>query len=246
MYDFYSLGPKEYYISRDTNHIADYEDNYWTGITDPDGCQRNQVVERGQHLGDIKQELEFINSLSPGRLLDIGCGLGFLLSGVNAGWLKMGVEISSFATKHARKWGQIFEGDLECARFPNDHFDLVVMHHVIEHIENPTKIIKEVYRILKCGGSLIVGTPDFDSGCARRFGANYRLLHDQTHISLFSSDSMHRFLRDHHFHIDKVEYPFFETRFFAKEMLLRLFNTDHVSPPFYGNFMTFYCHKRND
>jgi hypothetical protein len=100
-----------------------------------------------------------------------------------------------------------------------------------------------VRRIIKRGGILLLATPDFDSGCARRFGENYRMLHDQSHISLFTNDSMHRFLRDHGFVIDRVEYPFFETRYFTPENLMRLFDTSKMSPPFYGNWMTFYCHK---
>jgi hypothetical protein len=57
---------------------------------------------------------------------------------------------------------------------------------------------------------------------------------------------MHRFLRDHGFIIDRVEYPYFETRYFTQENLMRLFDTDRISPPFYGNFMTFYCRKPCD
>ncbi len=51
---------------------------------------------------------------------------------------------------------------------------------------------------------------------------------------------MHRCLRDNGFHIDQVEYPYFETQWFNKENLLRMLDTDGISPPFYGNFMTFY------
>ncbi|MCH7577804.1 MAG: MMPL family transporter [Chloroflexi bacterium] len=45
------------------------------------------------------------------------------------------------------------------------------------------------------------------------------------------------------FIIDRVEYPFFETRHFTEENLLRMMDTSKMSPPFVGNFMTFYCHK---
>ena len=76
---------------------------------------------------------------------------------------------------------------------------------------------------------------------ANRFGADYRLLRDPTHISLFSNDSMHRFLRAHGFHIDAVDYPFFETRHFTADNLVQMLDRDDVSPPFYGSFMTFYC-----
>jgi hypothetical protein len=90
---------------------------------------------------------------------------------------------------------------------------------------------------------LIVGTPNFDSACARRFGERYRLLHDQTHISLFSRESLDRFLWDHGFFVERVEFPYFETRYFTTENFERLKDKDGVSPPFYGNIMTFYCRK---
>jgi len=169
--------------------------------------------------------------------------LGFLLSGVRPEWERHGVEVSRFGAEQARQWGEIFMGTIEQAGYPDAFFDLGVMHHVIEHIDDPERTIVEVKRILKPGGHLVLGSPDFDSGCARRFGENYRLLHDGTHVSLFTNESMHRFLRDYGFVIDRVEYPFFETRYFTEENLMRLFDTSAISPSFYGNFMTFYCRK---
>ena len=174
-------------------------------------------------------------------MLDVGCGLGWLLSAVDDAWEKHGLEVSAFAAAKARHHSQIFVGPLLEAPYRANQFDLLVMHHVIEHMADPVTNLEFGCRILKPGGHLILSTPDFDSGCARRFGANYRLLHDRTHISLFSNDSMHRFLRDHGFQILRVDYPFFETRHFTEESLLRLFDPKKISPPFYGNFMTFYC-----
>lgn len=246
MVNFYSLGPNEYYIRQETIKNADYEEAYWGIIVDPDGNVRNRMEEREYHLENVKQEVEFINSLSPGRVLDIGCGAGFLLSGINDKWEKFGVEVSHFAAEYAKKEGKIYVGELQDAHFPNEFFDLIVMHHVIEHIKDPISIIVEVHRILKKSGILLLGTPDFDSGCARRFKGKYRLLYDSTHTSLFSNDSMHRFLRDHNFIIDRVEYPFFDTRYFTIENLMRLFDISKISPPFYGSFMTFYCHKPDE
>ena len=145
-------------------------------IVDPDGNVRNRLQEREQYLDDIKQELSFLNSLPPGRILDIGCGLGWLLSALKPGWERHGVEVSRFAAEHASQWGKIFVGELAEAKYPDEYFDVVVMYHVIEHMEDPVGAILEVRRILKLGGTLLLGTPDFDSGCARRFDENYRLL----------------------------------------------------------------------
>ena len=236
------LGNK-YYLKRKPQREINFEESYWGTVKDPDGIVRDRSTEREKFLANVTQELDFINALPIGRVLDMGCGMGFFLSGIRKGWKKHGVEISSYAADYAKHWGEIFVGALHQATFPDGYFDLIVMHHVIEHIETPEDTLIETHRILAENGHLIMATPDFDSGCARHFGDNYRLLHDNTHISLFTNESMHRFLRDHDFIIDRVEYPFFDTPYFTKENLLRLFDTTKISPPFYGSFMTFYCHK---
>ncbi len=233
----------EYFTRRAMPQGASYEKEYWGVVVDPDGNVRDRRLECVRYLEDIQEEMDFINALPPGRLLDVGCGLGFLLSGLKAGWDRHGVEVSAFAAEHARAHGHIHLGPIEEAGYADEHFDVVVIHHVIEHLEDPIGMLKELRRVLKPDGWLILGTPDFDSGAARRFGEKYRLLHDVTHISLFSNDSMHRFVRDHGFRIEHVGYPYFETRHFNRESLLSLFDTDQISPPFYGNFMTFYCRK---
>lgn len=235
---------KEYYIHLSVeSNVPDYEQNYWGVITDPDGKSRKRNEEREQHLSDLDYIISFIKKQTSGYLLEVGCGIGHFLYGLYqiGNWKIFGSEISNYAAERASKYGKIFVGELYDGPYKESMFDIVIMHHVIEHMPDPVRNIKFVKKILKPGGTLILGTPDFDSACARRFGKNYRLLEDKTHTSLFSNDSMHRFLRDYGFDIDQVVYPFFETRFFTKENLIRLFNTDLISPPFCGNFMTFFA-----
>jgi SAM-dependent methyltransferase len=229
-----------YYASIPAREVS-YEEGYWGVIVDPDGKRRDRAAERDQHLSDLATELSYISELPGGRVLDIGCGLGFLLSALDQRWERYGIEVSAYAAERARSYGEIFTGPLLDCPFVEGSFDLVVMYHVIEHMDAPEANMIKLRKLLKPGGKLILGTPDFDSGCARRFGLNYRLLHDPTHVSLFSADSMHRFLRDHRFKIERVDFPYFGTRHFNSESLRRLFETDRISPPFYGNFMTFYC-----
>ena len=225
---------------------SSYEEDYWGEVVDPDGNRRNRTAERDIHLADIAAELSYIAGLTAGRVLDVGCGLGWLLSALRDDWQKFGIELSAFAGGRARDNGEIFHGPLLDCPFPVGSFDLVVMHHVIEHMTDPEANVRKAWELLKPGGKLVLGTPDFDSGCARRFGRRFRLLNDPTHVSLFSNDSMHRFLRDHGFFITMVDYPFFGTRHFTRENLHRLSEVDRVSPPFYGNFMTFYCARLDD
>lgn len=232
-----------YFIRRDPVRPPDYEGAYWGVITDPDGRTRDRAREREQHLDDIRQELAFLHALPGGRLLDVGCGLGFLLSALDARWERHGVEVSRYAGERAAEHARVHVGTLERAAYPAEHFDCVVLHHVIEHVDDPVSLIREARRVMRPGGWLVLGTPDFDCAAARRFGPRFRLLHDPTHVSLFTNESMHRFLRDHGFEIRRVEYPFFETRHFTRENLERLFDTAATSPAFYGSFMTFYARR---
>lgn len=233
-----------YYASIPADPLAGFEEGYWHEVVDPDGARRDRLTERELVLADLGAELAYVDALPRGALLDAGCGLGWFLSALDPAWERHGLELSSFAAEHARAFGDVREARLEACPFEDDSFDVVFCHHVIEHVPHPPSALAELRRVLRPGGTLVLGTPDFDSGAARRYGARYRLLHDPTHVSLFSSDSMHRFLRDHGFHITRVDYPFFETRHFTEATLLRLLDASTTSPAFYGNFMTFYCTLR--
>lgn len=234
----------DYYKIREVREKQDFETAYWGNkIVDPDGKERNRSLEREMYLDDIKSELHYINSLKCGKILDVGCGLGFLLSGVNNNFDKYGVEVSALACETAKNYCKIFNGLLEDAHFENEQFDVVVLYHVIEHVESPENLITEIKRVLKKGGTLIIGTPNFDCFVAKKFKDNFRLLNDKTHIRLFSDKSMKKFLIDYGFTVKKVHFPFFRTRHFTLRNLIRIFDTTKISPPFYGNVMTFYCEK---
>lgn len=239
---------KKYYFKLNRSSNYKFSENYWGLIKDPDGKKRNRlsVLEKNNHVKDTKYISKFINAYFRNKnFLDIGCGLGYFLSSIKSEKKYLyGTELDDFAVKKASKYGKIFKGKLKKINFKKNFFDVILMHHVIEHLKKPEDDIVIIKKILKKNGFLIIATPDFDSGAARLFKNKYRLLNDKTHVSLFSNDSMHRFLRDNNFEILKVEYPFFDTRFFSKKNLINLLNKKiKVSPPFYGNYMTFFCKK---
>tara|TARA_B100000780_G_scaffold261631_1_gene214203 strand:- start:31291 stop:32061 length:771 start_codon:yes stop_codon:yes gene_type:complete len=232
-----------YYISIPAVH-TEYEEAYHEVAIDPDGKTRYLLEEREHSLKGIPEIIRWVDSKIGGKILDIGCGPGWFLSSLSSKWDRHGIEVSSFASNVASKYGEIHNGLLET--FDEKGFDVIVMNHVIEHIADPIPTLKKIKGMLNPNGIFIIGTPDFDSAAARRYGDEFRLLDDPTHVSLFSLDSMHRCLRDIGFHIDDVEFPYFDTPWFNEENLLKMLKSEGISPPFYGSNMTFLCSVKQD
>jgi hypothetical protein len=71
---------------------------------------RNRADDKEGKLNDLKSELTHLNGLRASNFLDVGCGLGFALSGLNAQWDRYGLEFSKHAAKPASKWAEVFVG----------------------------------------------------------------------------------------------------------------------------------------
>lgn len=223
--------------------------DYWNRKPDPDGNVRDIESERAARMEDVRYIADWLNALTPGRILDVGCGLGELLEQIDGRHEAFGIDGSGRSVEicRARTRASILQNDLAGAAFPEGHFDAVVTHHVIEHVDEPVGLIREVRRILKPGGRFVVGTPDFSCAAARRFGDRFRLLHDATHVSLFTEDSLLRLLRDEGFTVEATEKPFFGTRFATAEAFVKMATGEgDVSPPFYGSFLTVFARKKAD
>jgi SAM-dependent methyltransferase len=218
---------------------SDHED-FWHPQADPDGKVRDRTsdAERRQYLEDIAEEVDFVNALVPQNVLDFGAGLGWFLSAIECPH-KMAVEICPQATRYLENSGITVWESL--AHVPTNSADTVIAYHVFEHLTDPIAAIAHIHRILQKPGWLILGTPDFHSPCAVRFGKRYRLLHP-THCSLFTLESMSRFLRDNAFEVYDIRFPF-PSRYATAETFLRWNDTQGVSPPWPGNFVTFYARR---
>ena len=232
----------DYYVSIKRKKI----NKYWYKKKDPDGNVRDRIKnfkeEKKRFIKNNKDLLDLIKSLNFKSLCDVGCGPGFLLSAINHKQL-FGIENDKSAILKASKYAKIFDIDLNKSFNLKQNIDVVVCYHVIEHIKNPKNFIKNLKKIIKKNGYLIIGTPDFDSAMARVYKNNYRMLYDKTHISLFSMESLLRFLKSNRLKILKVDYPYFNTTYFNKKNLLQIFNKKSISPPFYGNFITVLARK---
>ena len=133
---------------------------------------KRSLFEKAYHFVKgiaLKNKLDLINSLQPakGRILDIGAGTGdFLAMAKDNDWSTVGVEPSSKARDIAIRKGVSFIDDT--AQLEKQSFDVITMWHVLEHVPDLEAQVKELKRLLKPTGSLIVAVPNFKS-----FDANY-------------------------------------------------------------------------
>lgn len=98
-----------------------------------------------------------------GTLLDVGCFSGVFLSNAKKrGFQCLGLEPNEDACLHVRKSQglEVVNGSLESAHFDAERFSVVSLLDVIEHVPDPLGELREIFRILRPGGWLILTTPN--------------------------------------------------------------------------------------
>lgn len=166
------------------------------------------VIELLVRLSRKKRAKEIVrlNLGKPGKILDIGCGRGWMLSILKDwGWEACGTELSLESSSFAREKLHLNVATKkvsDCA-FPADHFDVVTLWHVLEHLHDPLSTMKEINRVLKNNGALIVEVPNFGGFQARLFGNKWFHLDSPRHLFHFSAKSLRRSLEDAGFKVVK-------------------------------------------
>lgn len=144
----------------------------------------------------------------PGTLLDVGCGSGVFLEKMrDVGWKTSGVEISFEAAEIGRKNGlDIFRGTLHEASYADDSFDYIRLNHSLEHILDPNETLREIHRILKPSGKLLIGVPNIGGLSFRIFGPWWYYLCPPVHVFHYTPETLSRLLEMNGFLPKKITY----------------------------------------
>lgn len=166
---------------------------------DPDFVERTSENERYKkealQVRDYADTRRHLASLFPGRgrMLEVGSGYGYLLDYFRQdGWDVLGVEPNEGLNRHARKALNLTVESkiLPEARFPDASFDAVLMMHVIEHVPDPQDTLREIHRVLRPGGMLVMETPRYDTLMFKLLGRRERSLSCFGHIYFFTSGTL--------------------------------------------------------
>ena len=188
------------------------------------------------------------------RILDVGFGSGSLLKTLSKqGFQMSGIEISGAIIVSLKKEAEVekfkvdlIKGDILNSPFPDNHFDIVIALEILEHIFSPQKMAKELSRILKTGGVLIVSTPYQQKIKYEKCVFCHRLTPRDAHLHSFSEKDLRELFKEAGFEAEKKKicfskidkFPFlkifyiFPIALFLDWLDLKISNKTGLFPPF--------------
>ncbi len=116
--------------------------------------------DRRFHYYNYRWVLKHVKSRD--RVLDVGCGGGILAYLLNQRKVKVcGIDISKNSIEHCKKYMPNLEfKESSIYSIPyNEEFDVVASNQLLEHLKEPERAIKEMIRVLKPGGTLLITVP---------------------------------------------------------------------------------------
>lgn len=117
----------------------------------------SERYDHDRHVAQLRFNKYDFHIPARGKILDVGSGNGAFVDFARdcLGYDAYGVDFCD------HPW--TYKGPLESVNFPTEFFDAITIHDVLEHMVDPLATLKEIKRILKPGGKLIVDFPDYYS-----------------------------------------------------------------------------------
>ena len=150
----------------------------------------------------ITTKLNLLKKISKNKNhLDIGCGTGeFLNACKNSGFRTEGIEPSRLAREQAiNNFNLSVTHNTELDQFKSSQFDTISMWHVLEHIPELNKTIREFNRILNKNGKVIIAVPNHNSWDAKYYKEYWAGWDTPIHLWHFSKLSIEKIFKIHDF-----------------------------------------------
>ncbi len=170
-----------------------------------------------------------------GKLLEIGCSLGVALKvAQERGYEVLGLDINKMAAEKAQDlFGfHILTESIFNAPIKHGSVDVILLIHILEHIEDPVSFLKQIKLFLKSDGILFIGVPNFDGLMAQRKKATWGGLDPMRHLWQFKPTSLEKILNQAGFQVKtfilntnmNYEYDLNHAHWFKRKRLSSLLN----------------------
>lgn len=146
----------------DNSIYEKYGDKWYTADDDPIALLRHESEAKTPWvIARIKEQFQEHKDL---RLLDVGCGGGFLSNALaKEGYQITGLDTSAESLRVAKAHDSTetvnyVQGDAYKIPFPDGSFEVITAMDFLEHVDKPELVVKEISRLLKPGGLFIFHT----------------------------------------------------------------------------------------
>jgi SAM-dependent methyltransferase len=121
------------------------------------------------------------------RLLEVGSGLGHLVGQLEDAFETYGIDVNRWAVRQSKaaiKTSHLQTASAQELPYGDGVFNVVIIKHIVEHLPDPRKALREIGRVTEKGGHMILATPNLDSLLKPWKGDKWIGYQDPTHISL--------------------------------------------------------------
>lgn len=130
-------------------------------------------------------------SNKPKRVLDVGASTGIMLDLFKEdGCETWGVEPSISAKKSSEKGHKIINTNFEHAKLPENYFDVIVLNHTLEHMDDPVFVLRKAHRLLRVNGVIFVDVPNAGGIAAKILGKHWPYRLPLEHKHQFTKESL--------------------------------------------------------
>ncbi|QTL96941.1 methyltransferase domain-containing protein [Iocasia frigidifontis] len=159
----------------------------------------NYLEDKPNILKFVKKRFATIHKYKkPGKILDIGCAMGFYLEyAQKVGWDVYGIEISEYAANYAKELlgnRKVYNKAIEDIKFKKNYFDVITMWLVFEHMVDPISTLKKIFKWLKPDGILGIKVPNGDGITFRSNLNKWIIQHPADHYCDYTPDTLERIM----------------------------------------------------
>ena len=163
------------------------------------------------------------------KILDVGCGTGdFLKAAQNNGWVVIGIEPNQEARSIANSKTNNAVFDIDHLSKINDHFDVITLWHVLEHLPDLKTQIENLKRLLNPNGTLIIAVPNFKSYDAKFYKSNWAAYDVPRHLWHFSKKSISKLFQNNGLKVIKHKPMLFDS--FYVSLLSEKYKSGKMNP----------------